>query len=77
MSEDKEESIKEAFMRITKREAIELMDKVITHNFIKLVVISWLVISVAASIYRRYDDRCDKKIQLDSYFFGKLLCEVP
>ena len=37
MADEKEESIKEAFMRITKRESIELMDKVITHNFIKLV----------------------------------------
>ena len=70
------ESMKDALMRITNREAKAMMETTITHKLLKWLVVGWIVVSVAASIFRVAADRCDKKIELDSYFKAKLLCPV-
>ena len=76
MPEDKNETIKEALFRITRRETIQLLEKVITHNLIKWLAIGWLFISVATSIYRRIDNKCHIVVPLDSYFYAKAICPV-
>ena len=76
MPEDKNETIKEALFRITRRETIQLMERVITHNLIKWLAIGWLFISVATSIYRRIDNKCSVVVPLDSYFYAKAICPV-
>ena len=76
MPEDKNETIKEAFLRITKRESIELMEKAITHNLIKWLAIGWLIISAGTSVYRRADNRCDVVVPLDSYFYARAICPI-
>ena len=76
MPEDKNETIKEALFRITRRETIELMEKVITHNLIKWLAIGWLIISVVTSIYRRIDNKCSVVVPLDKYFYAKAICPI-
>ncbi|MFI5391572.1 MAG: hypothetical protein ACHQYQ_09435 [Bacteriovoracales bacterium] len=70
------ESIKEAFLRILKRESIELMEHVLTSKAIGVALIFWLLISAGVSIFRRSTDRCDKLVPLDTYFYAKALCPI-
>ena len=76
MPEDKNETIKEAFLRILTRETKEMFEKYLTHKLIGLGFLVWAILSLSGSIYRRLDNKCELDIQASKYFMVNLLCPI-
>jgi hypothetical protein len=72
--EDNKETLKESLQRIVRRETVELMEVYLTSKAMGIGILLWLLLSLAGSIYRRADNKCEMDIPLGDYFKINLLC---
>jgi len=74
--DESKEDLKKVFFGQLNKSGSDLIRNVISPKFLGVMIMAYIIISLAASIFRRLDNRCEMEIQLDKVFMGKMLCPV-
>jgi len=75
-AEESKSDLKKVFFDQINKSGSDLIKNVISPKFLGGAIIVYLVISLATSIYRRADNKCEIEVQLDKVFMGHMLCPV-